>query len=105
MAVIGEFATNGNNSITGNVRTLTVSMRARLNPFERVSRDAPDFRITAGAGVEIGAGWSQVSNDGEPYISVKLDDPSFNAPINAALWPAEKDGDYTLVWNRPKRDA
>ncbi|TKT57525.1 DUF736 domain-containing protein [Agrobacterium sp. LC34] len=104
MAIIGEFITNGN-TITGNVRTLTVSLKARLNPIERTSRDAPDFRITAGPGVEIGAGWNQVSNDGEPYISVKLDDPSFNAPINAALWPAEKDGDYTLVWNRPKRDA
>lgn len=104
MAIIGEFTTNGN-AISGNVRTLTVQLKARLNPIERTSRDAPDFRITAGASVEIGAGWNQVSNDGEPYVSVKLDDPSFNAPINAALWPAEKDGDYTLVWNRPKRDA
>ncbi|MUZ65072.1 DUF736 family protein [Agrobacterium vitis] len=49
MAVIGEFVTNGNNSIIGNVRTLTVSMRARLNPIERVSRDAPDFRIGTSA--------------------------------------------------------
>ena len=105
MAVIGEFNTNGNNSIIGNVRTLTVSMKARLNPIERVSRDAPDFRITAGNGVEVGAGWNQVSNDGEPYISVKLDDPSFNVPIIAALWPSQTDGDYALIWNRPKRDA
>nr|WP_246669812.1 DUF736 family protein [Agrobacterium deltaense] len=81
MAVIGEFTTNGNNSIIGNVRTLTVTMKARLNPIERTSRDAPDFRITAGNGVEVGAGWKAVSNDGEEYISVKLDDPSFKAPI------------------------
>nr|WP_172691308.1 DUF736 domain-containing protein [Agrobacterium tumefaciens]ASK44554.1 hypothetical protein [Agrobacterium tumefaciens] len=99
MAVIGEFNTNGN------VRTLTVSMKARLNPIERVSRDAPDFRITAGNGVEVGAGWNKVSNDGEPFISVKLDDPSFNAPITAALWPGEKEGEYALIWNRPKREA
>ncbi|MVA82733.1 DUF736 family protein [Agrobacterium vitis] len=105
MAVIGEFTTNGNNSIIGNVRTLTVSMKARLNPIERVSRDAPDFRITAANGVEVGAGWKVVSNDGEEYISVKLDDPSFNAPITAALWPSEKDGEYALIWNRPKREA
>ncbi|CUX68624.1 conserved hypothetical protein [Agrobacterium tumefaciens str. Kerr 14] len=105
MAVIGEFATNGNNSIVGNVRTLTVSMRARLNPIDRVSRDAPDFRITAGNGVEVGAGWNKVSNDGEPFISVKLDDPSFNAPITAALWPSEKEGEFALIWNRPKREA
>ena len=91
MAVIGEFTTNGNNSIIGNVRTLTVSMKARLNPIERVSRDAP--------------GWKAVSNDGEEYISVKLDDPSFNAPITAALWPSEKEGEYALIWNRPKREA
>lgn len=104
MAVIGEFKTSGN-TITGNVRTLAVGFKARLNPIERVSRDAPDFRIMAGNGVEIGAGWNAVSNDGEPYISVKLDDPSFMAPITAALWPSETDGDYALIWNRPKREA
>jgi uncharacterized protein (DUF736 family) len=104
MAVIGNFATNGN-GIVGNVRTLSVGFRARLNPIERVSRDAPDFRITAANGVEVGAGWKAVSNDGEEYISVKLDDPSFVAPITAALWPSETDGEYALIWNRPKREV
>ncbi|OLP54636.1 hypothetical protein BJF92_08765 [Rhizobium rhizosphaerae] len=103
MAAIGEFTTNGN-TIVGNVRTLTVSMKARLIPIERTSRDAPDFRIMAGA-AEVGAGWNKVSGDEEAYISVSLDDPSFNAPINAALWPSEREGDYSLVWNRPKREA
>ncbi len=103
MAVIGNFSTNGN-LISGTVRTLTVSMKARLVPIERTSRDAPDFRVMAGM-AEVGAGWNATSTDGEPYISVKLDDPSFNAPINAALWPSQTDGDYDLVWNRPKRDA
>ncbi len=54
MAVIGEFKTSGN-TITGNVRTLAVGFKARLNPIERVSRDAPDFRIMAGNGVGITA--------------------------------------------------
>lgn len=103
MAIIGNFSTNGN-TITGQVRTLTVQMKARLVPIERTSRDAPDFRVMAGM-AEVGAGWNATSTDGEPYISVKLDDPSFNAPINAALWPSQTDGDYDLVWNRPKRDA
>ncbi len=62
------------------------------------------FRVTSGA-AEVGAGWNSVSANGEPYISLKLDDPSFNAPINAALWPAEKEGDYVLVWSRPNREA
>ncbi|PDS78717.1 DUF736 family protein [Rhizobium sp. L43] len=103
MAVIGEFTTNGN-VIQGSVRTLTVSTKVRLHAIERVSRDAPDFRAVAN-GAEIGAGWKAISGNGEPYISLKLDDPSFNAPINATLWPAETDGDYVLVWNRPNRDA
>lgn len=103
MAVIGEFTSNGS-TISGNVRTLTVAMKARLNPIERVSRDAPDFRVTSGA-AEVGAGWNSVSANGEPYISLKLDDPSFNAPISAALWPTEKEGDYVLVWSRPNREA
>ena len=41
MAVIGEFTTNGNNSIAGFVRTLTVSFKARLSPIERVSLELP----------------------------------------------------------------
>ena len=57
MAVIGEFATNGNNSITGNVRTLTVSMRARLNPVERVIVDLK--MLDADLPDELGvAGWA-----------------------------------------------
>ncbi|MBY5760213.1 DUF736 domain-containing protein [Rhizobium leguminosarum] len=103
MAIIGNFTTNGN-AIVGNVRTLTVGMKARFNPIERTSRDAPDFRVVAGQ-AEVGAGWKAVSDDGEEYISVKLDDPSFPAPINAALWPAETEGDYVLIWSRPKREA
>lgn len=103
MAIIGSFSTNGN-LISGSVRTLTVSMKARLVPIERTSRDAPDFRILSGM-AEVGAAWSKTSGDGEPYISVTLDDPSFNAPINAALWPTQTDGDYDLVWNRPRREA
>ncbi|MBB3649243.1 DUF736 family protein (plasmid) [Rhizobium ruizarguesonis] len=104
MAVIGEFTTNGN-VIQGNVRTLTVGMKLRLTPIERTSRDAPDFRALAPNGAELGAGWKAVSGSGEPYISLKLDDPSFNAPINAALWPTEAEGDYVLVWSRPNREA
>ena len=83
MAVIGNFTVSGN-VISGTVRTLTVSMKARLNPIDRTSRDALDFRIMSGM-AKVGAG--------------------FNAPINAALWPSQNEGDYDLLWNRPKRDA
>ena len=58
-AIRRQIRANGN-TIVGNVRTLTVAMKARLNPIERVSRDAPDFRVTSGA-AEVGAGWNSVS--------------------------------------------
>jgi len=33
---------------------------------------------------------------------VKLDDPSFNAPIYANLFDDEDEG-YSLIWSRPSR--
>jgi Protein of unknown function (DUF736) len=35
-------------------------------------------------------------------LSVKLDDPSFNAPIYANLFDAEDGDGYTLIWSRAK---
>jgi uncharacterized protein (DUF736 family) len=37
------------------------------------------------SGVEIGAAWRRTSKDNRSYHSVKLDDPSFTAPIYANL--------------------
>ncbi|MGE0409145.1 MAG: DUF736 family protein, partial [Amphiplicatus sp.] len=38
------------------------------------------------------------SKENTEYHSVKLDDPSFPAPIYANL--VKSDADYTLVWSR-----
>jgi hypothetical protein len=58
---------------------------------------APNLRVMAG-NVEIGAAWQRTSKDNTVYHSVKLDDPSFSAPIYANL-VAVDDG-YALVWSR-----
>jgi uncharacterized protein (DUF736 family) len=49
--------------------------------------------------------WNETSepqDDSEPmdYISVKLDGPEMDKPINAALFDREDGAD--LVWSRPK---
>ena len=50
---------------------------------------------------EIGAAWSKRSNEGRDYLSVKLDDPSFTAPIYANL---VEDGDaFSLIWSRSRK--
>ncbi|HQT65790.1 MAG TPA: DUF736 family protein, partial [Acidocella sp.] len=37
------------------------------------------------------------------YISVKLDDPSFSAPIYANLFDDESGEGYTLIWSRSRK--
>jgi len=49
--------------------------------------------------MEIGAGWKRQSAANKPYISVKLDDPSFAAPLNARLVDADN-GTAQLYWSR-----
>ena len=52
---------------------------------------------------EIGAAWSKQSQEGRDYLSVKLDDPSFVAPIYANLF-AEDDGEnFSLIWTRSRK--
>jgi hypothetical protein len=53
-------------------------------------------------GREIGAAWPKRSTEGRDYLSVKLDDPSFNAPIFANLFDGEDDT-YNLIWSRGHR--
>ncbi len=45
----------------------------------------PSHRVFVGR-AEIGVGWSKQSNEGRGYLSLKLDDPSFTAPIFANLF-------------------
>jgi uncharacterized protein (DUF736 family) len=52
---------------------------------------------------EIGAVWQKRSNEGREYLSVKLDDPSFTAPIYANLFEDEDGEVYNLIWSRPTK--
>ncbi|WP_409371653.1 DUF736 domain-containing protein [Mesorhizobium huakuii] len=53
----------------------------------------------AGA-TEFGAAWKKTSREGRDYHSVKLDDPSFPAPIYASLVETDTEGDFSLIWSR-----
>ena len=101
MATIGTFIASGN-GFTGTVKTLSLNVKAKLTPVERTNEKSPDFRILAG-NVEFGAAWKKTSERGE-YLSVKLDDPSFPAPIYASLVKIEGDEGFTLIWSRRSND-
>jgi uncharacterized protein (DUF736 family) len=53
----------------------------------------------------LGAAWQKTAKDTErDYLSVKLDDPSFPAPIYATLIEVEGAEGLQLIWSRPNRD-
>jgi uncharacterized protein (DUF736 family) len=97
MTTIGSFTHEGD-AFTGTINTLTFKAKATIKPVDKANDNAPDFRVYA-QGIEIGAAWAVVSKAGKPYLSVKLDDPSFVTPIYCRLLGS--DGDKpVLVWSR-----
>ena len=98
MATIGTFTKSGD-TFTGSVKTLNINAKTTIKSAEKTSDKAPDYRVFAGS-VEFGAAWKKTSGEGRDYLSVKLDDPSFPAPIYATLIESEDAGSFGLIWSR-----
>lgn len=105
MATIGNFTVNGNGYV-GTIKTLALgTIKAKIVPAERTSDKAPDYRVFAGSNIEFGAGWKKKSQEqGRDYVSLKLDDPSFPAPIYATMVEVEGEEGLQVIWSRPNRD-
>ena len=103
MATIGSFKKTGND-YTGSITTLSLQAKnVRITPEESRSNDnAPSHRVFVGK-VEIGAAWAKRSAEGRDYLGLKLDDPSFTAPIFANLFDDEGSDTYNLIWSRPNK--
>ena len=103
MANIGSFKKVGN-EYQGEIVTLSVQTKGvRIVPEVNRSNDnAPSHRVFVGR-AEIGAAWSKRSNEGRDYLSLKLDDPSFNAPIFANLFDDEDGEGSSLIWSRSRK--
>ena len=105
MANIGSFKKVGSD-FQGEIVTLSVQAKGVRIVAEnnRSNENAPSHRVYVGR-AEIGAAWSKRSEEGRDYLSLKLDDPSFTAPIYANLFDEEGGDGYTLIWSRPRRNA
>lgn len=94
--------------IVGSIRTLAHSVQLHLEPSGRDAEGAPAYIVYAitaqGEAVNIGAAWKKQHN-GREYFSMSLDDPSWQAPLSCAAFPADKAGEWDVIWNRPERAA
>ena len=105
MATIGTFTHDRDGFITGQIRTLGLNTPITLEPVTSDKEGAPAFRVYAGE-VEFGAAWAKTGREsGRTYHQMRLDDPSFTAPIFANLIADEETGTYSLIWNRPRPKA
>jgi uncharacterized protein (DUF736 family) len=104
MSIIGSFKAT-ENGFTGSIETLTLKAQVTIEPVEHKSNDkAPDFRFFTKSRFELGAAWENSSPDtGAQYLSVKLDDPSFAAPIHCRLVKSGAEQGHSLLWDRKRQ--
>ena len=103
MANIGTFKKSGDTNYTGEIVTMSLQKKNVQIVAEEASENenAPSHRVFV-AKAEIGACWQKTSKEGRDYLSIKLDDPSFNAPIFASLFADEDGKTLNLIWSRAR---
>jgi uncharacterized protein (DUF736 family) len=101
MATIGTFKKIGISEFTGEIVTLSLATKnVHVIPeTTRCGDSGPSHRVLAGS-FELGAAWFKRSKEGRDYLSLKLDDPSFPAPIYASLVATGTEGGFSLIWSR-----
>lgn len=101
MAIIGTFKKAKSGGWDGKIRMLSAVLNARFVPNDhRVSDTAPNFWLLSDTS-DLGAAWVRRSGlDNQEFLSVRLDDPTFERPISAALFYCEDGERADLVWNR-----
>lgn len=101
MAQIGTF-TKTADGFNGTLNTLTIAnKKIKIVSAEKSSDNSPDYRVFHDK-TEIGGGWEKTSKTtGTTYVSLRLDDPSFPAPVFANLITSEDSDEHKLLWTRP----
>lgn len=107
--IIGRFAENpASGLLIGHIRTLFFkSDKVVFEPIVDGGEKSPSHRVYTADEVELGAAWRrQAKDDGSTYYDVKLDDPTFSAPIYARLVKAKQKGTgLMMIWDRQPRKA
>lgn len=98
---IGDFELTREGGWIGTIQTLSIKAKVRLVPNDDGGDKAPAFRVLHG-NLRIGDAWEANTPGSSPkyYISIRIDDPCFGEPLNAALFPTDIGDEARLVWNR-----
>nr|GAJ37592.1 hypothetical 11.6 kDa protein y4eB [Bradyrhizobium sp. DOA9] len=76
-------------------------VRAHHRRDQPLQRERPQPTHLCGPGRD----WGSLVEARRDYLSLKLDDPSFNAPIYANLFDDEGGEGYNLLWSRPRENG
>jgi uncharacterized protein (DUF736 family) len=103
MANIGSFKKSGENGYVGEIVTMSLQKKNVTIVAEEASENenAPSHRVIISK-ADVGACWQKTSKEGRDYLSIKLDDPSFTAPIFASLFADEDGKTFNLIWSRAR---
>lgn len=117
MSKIGTLSPTGPgdfwSDLRGKVRTLAFKADIRIEAIREQSAnpDAPSHRVSILAAdsdpMEIGSAWSRKikrgPNEGDTFLSVTLDDPSFPHPLNFAVFRESENA--VATWRRRQDQA
>ena len=98
MATIGTF-TKTEDGYAGRLQTLTLDIQVTLHSSTKEHEKSPDFKIRSANG-DFGAAWKRTSAAEREYLSCKLDDPTFPAPIYASLVLGDDGENFSMIWSR-----
>jgi uncharacterized protein (DUF736 family) len=67
---LGTFTKLDDGVFSGTFKTLNVTAALTIVPVDKMSDNAPDYRVYAGQRYEIGAGWSQVAKSKQVQAAI-----------------------------------
>ena len=103
MANIGSFKKSGN-EYQGEIVTLSVQAKGvRIVPEPTGPTTTLPATGSSSAAPRLGPPGRSSRRRAADYLSLKLDDPSFTAPIFANLFDDPDGEGYTLIWSRSRK--
>ncbi|WGF91067.1 DUF736 domain-containing protein [Marinivivus vitaminiproducens] len=90
--------------LAGQLSSLSFSVAVTVQPVERTSEKAPDYRVYTKTGTEIGSGWSrEAKSSGNRYISVQIGAPELGerwlrGRIVQLETPKESGATHIFLW-------